>query len=382
MSFHPRWLRGQGARSGTLPLASGRVFKRRSISMAIVSLVTCRVLVASVFFLGGSAWAQSAGAPRPPGPEGYQNNYAHPPKGSFWAWQWERLVKGVPKPPPQGWNLPAMRADPELLRSPAANPSVTWIGHATVLLRIAGKNILFDPIFSQRASPVSFAGPKRMVPLPIDIGQLPKIDAVMVSHNHYDHFDADSIEQLAALPTGSPRFLVPLGLKAWFVERGIERVEEYDWWQTTELDGVKITFVPVQHWSRRTLTDTNATLWGGWVVEGEDLRVIHTGDTGYSKDFRDIGERFGGFDMAFIPIGAYAPRWFMQVMHLDVPEALQVRADLRARRAIGIHWGTFEALTDEPADEPPAWLARQRTEKGLSVDEFDVMAIGETRSLR
>ncbi len=242
--------------------------------------------------------------------------------------------------------------------------------------------MLFDPNFSQRASPVSFAGPKRLVPLPIEVAQLPNIDVVMISHNHYDHFDEEAVVQLAALPTGSPRFLVPLGLKAWFVERGIERVDEYDWWQSTREGEVKITFVPVQHWSRRTLTDTNATLWGGWVVEGEGLRIIHTGDTGYSKDFRDIGERFGGFDMAFIPIGAYAPRWFMQVMHLDVPEALQVRADLRAARAIGIHWGTFEALADEPPDEPPAWLARQRAERGLRVDEFDVMKIGETRSLR
>jgi len=140
--------------------------------------------------------------------------------------------------------------------------------------------------------------------------------------------------------------------------------------------------VPVQHWSKRTLTDANATLWGGWVVEGEGLRVIHTGDTGYSKDFRDIGERFGGFDMAFIPIGAYAPRWFMQVMHLDVPEAVQARADLKAARAIGIHWGTFESLADEPLDEPPLRLARARAARGLGTEQFDVMKIGETRSLR
>ena len=314
--------------------------------------------------------------------EGFQNNYPHAPKASFWAWQWERLLNGLPKPPAEGWKLPAVKTDPALLRSASANPSATWIGHATVLLRIAGMNVLFDPNFSQRASPVSFAGPKRLVPLPIEVVQLPKIDVVMISHNHYDHFDEETVVQLAALPTGSPRFLVPLGLKAWFVERGIERVDEYDWWQATQEGEVKISFVPVQHWSRRTLTDRNATLWGGWVVEGEGLRIIHTGDTGYSKDFRDIGERFGGFDMAFIPIGAYAPRWFMQVMHLDVPEALQVRADLRATRAIGIHWGTFEALADEPPDEPPAWLARQRAERGLRLDEFDVMKIGETRSLR
>jgi L-ascorbate metabolism protein UlaG (beta-lactamase superfamily) len=204
----------------------------------------------------------------------------------------------------------------------------------------------------------------------------------MISHNHYDHLDEATVKRLAAMPQGSPRFLVPLGLKAWFLARGIERVDEYDWWQSTDEGPLRITMVPVQHWSKRTLTDANATLWGGWVVEGEGLRVIHTGDTGYSKDFRDIGERFGGFDMAFIPIGAYAPRWFMQVMHLDVPEAVQARADLKAARAIGIHWGTFESLADEPLDEPPLRLARARAARGLGTEQFDVMKIGETRSLR
>jgi len=314
--------------------------------------------------------------------DGFQNNYPHPEKQSFWAWKWEQMRDGVPKPPPGGWNLPALRTDPVALGSPANNPSMTWIGHATVLVRLAGRTVLFDPIFSDYASPFPFAGPKRIVPLPIDIEDLPRIDVVMISHNHYDHLDEASVKRLAAMPQGSPRFLVPLGLKAWFLERGIERVDEYDWWQSTDEGPLRITMVPVQHWSKRTLTDANATLWGGWVVEGEGLRVIHTGDTGYSKDFRDIGERFGGFDMAFIPIGAYAPRWFMQVMHVDVPEAVQVRHDLKAARAIGIHWGTFESLADEPLDEPPVQLARQRTAHGLAVEQFDVMKIGETRTLK
>ncbi len=249
-----------------------------------------------------------------------------------------------------------------------------------MLVRLAGKNILFDPIFSERASPVSFVGPKRIAPLPIDIPELPRIDVVMISHNHYDHLDLPSVKRLAAMPQGSPRFLVPMGLKAWFIEQGITRVDEYDWWQNTQEDTLRITFVPVQHWSRRRLTDTNQTLWGGWVVEGEGLRIIHTGDTGYSDDFRVIGERLGPFDMAFIPIGAYAPRWFMKIMHLDVPEAVQVRADLRAERALGMHWGTF-VLTDEPADEPPMLLAQSRQARGLTPVQFDVMKIGETRGL-
>ena len=325
----------------------------------------------------GAAFAQGA----PHGPDGYRNNYPHGGRESFWAWQWERLREGLPKPPPGGWNLPAVKTDPATLSSPDTNPSVTWIGHATMLVRLAGKNILFDPIFAERASPLAFAGPRRIVPLPIDIAELPKIDVVLISHNHYDHLDADAVARVAAMPQGSPRFIVPLGLKAWFATLGITNVDEYDWWQETREGDLSITFVPVQHWSRRRLDDTNQTLWGGWVVAGEGLRLIHTGDTGYSKDFRDIGERLGPFDMAFIPIGSYAPRWFMKVMHADVPEAVQIRADLKAARAIGMHWGTFESLADEPPDEPPAVLARQREARGLARVEFDVLKIGETRRL-
>ena len=147
--------------------------------------------------------------------------------------------------------------------------------------------------------------------------------------------------------------------------------------EDTREDTLKISFVPVQHWSKRRLTDTNQTLWGGWVVEGEGLRLIHTGDTGYSRDFQDIGARLGPFDMAFIPIGAYAPRWFMKIMHLDVPEAVQVRADLRARRAIGMHWGTFQ-LTDEGREEPRRALAAARTAAGLAESTFVALEAGRS----
>jgi N-acyl-phosphatidylethanolamine-hydrolysing phospholipase D len=336
-----------------------------------------QTLAVLAFAVAGLASAQSA----PHGPDGYRNNYSQEARGSFWAWQWERWRDGLPSPPPGGWNLPAVKTDADALRSGETSPSVTWIGHATMLVRLGRTFILFDPIFSERASPVSFAGPKRIVPLPIDIAELPTIDIVLISHNHYDHLDAESVKRIAAMPQGSPLFLVPMGLKAWFAELGIARVDELDWWQQTQHGDLRITFVPAQHWSKRTLTDANQTLWGGWVVEGDGLSIIHTGDTGFSQDFRDIGERLGPFDMAFIPIGSYAPRWFMKTMHADVAEAVQIRSDLRAARAIGMHWGTFESLADEPLDEPPRVLARQREQHGFSEDQFDVLKIGETRRL-
>ncbi|HSS26737.1 MAG TPA: MBL fold metallo-hydrolase, partial [Usitatibacter sp.] len=179
----------------------------------------------------------------------------------------------------------------------------------------------------------------------------------------------------------APLFLVPLGLKAWFAGIGIDKVAEYDWWQARVEGPLRFTLLPVQHWSKRTLWDANKTLWGGWAIEGGGLKILHTGDLGYSKDAKDIGDRAGPFDLALIPIGAYAPRWFMKMMHVDPAEALDVRSDVHAARAIGMHWGTFENLTDEPLDEPPRELAARRSAAGLAPDAFDVMKVGETRPI-
>ena len=345
--------------------------------------MTCCRFVALSFAAAAALGTDVYGQFPPPHqtPEGFHNNYPHDPNASFWLWKWEQLKHGVPQAPPGGWRIPFVATDTQALLAPGGEPSLTWIGHASFLIQLAGFNVLVDPQFSQRASPVQFAGPRRIVPLPIDIPALPRIDVVLISHNHYDHLDTDSVRRLAARPPGSPLFLVPLGLKAWFHDKGIDRVEEYDWWQSRADGPLRFTLVPVQHWSKRTPWDTNQTLWGGWVVEGAGVKIVHTGDMGYSQDARDIGERLGPFDLALVPIGAYAPRWFMKVHHVDVPEALRVRADLRAERAIGMHWGTFEHLTDEPLDEPPAWLAHEREAAGLTPAQFGVMKIGETRTI-
>jgi N-acyl-phosphatidylethanolamine-hydrolysing phospholipase D len=313
--------------------------------------------------------------------ERFRNNYPHEPHQSFWAWKWEQLKHGVPEPPPGGWKIPWVKTDAAALRANADEATLTWIGHASFLMQLAGRNVLFDPQFSERASPVQFAGPRRIVPLPIELEELPRIDVVAISHNHYDHLDAATVKRLAAMSQGGPLFLVPLGLAQWFRDHGMERVVELDWWQAHSEGGLVFTLVPAQHWSKRTLWDANRTLWGGWSVAGGGLNILHTGDLGYSRDAIDIGERLGPFDLALIPIGAYAPRWFMKIHHLDVPEALQVRSDVRATAAIGMHWGTFEHLTDEPLDEPPAWLARERARLGLTPAQFDVMKVGETRRL-
>ena len=307
--------------------------------------------------------------------DGFRNNYPHPEKGGYWKWKWDQLREGLPKLPEGGWRF--------ALAKPAfsENPSVTWVGHATVLLRVGGLTVLTDPHFSERASPVAFAGPKRVVPPVPALADLPHIDVVVISHNHYDHLDHESVVRLAAQRGGPPRFFVPLGLRRWFASRGIEATE-MDWWERVDHKGLDVHFVPVQHWSKRTLTDENQSLWGGWVVRHRELSFFFAGDTGYSADFADIRKRFGGFDLAAIPIGAYAPRWFMKIMHLDPAEAVRVHKDVNARRSLAIHWGTFENLTDESLYEPPQLLAEERKRAGLVENDFFVLKHGETRALR
>ena len=308
--------------------------------------------------------------------DGFRNNYPHPKKEGFWRWKWDQLREGLPAEPAGGYRFET--AMPQL----SQNPSVTWVGHATVLVRVGGRSVLTDPHFSERASPLSFAGPKRVVPALPALEELPHIDAVVISHNHYDHLDQESVGRLAEQVGGPPRFYVPLGLKAWFTRRGIADVVELDWWERRDYKGLELHFVPVQHWSKRTLTDENQTLWGGWVIKHPELSFFFAGDTGYSKDFGDIGAKFGGFDLAAIPIGAYAPRWFMQIMHLDPAEAVQVHKDVKARRSVAIHWGTFANLTDESLYEPPQRLAEERKKAGVPDDAFFVLRHGETRVLR
>ena len=333
------------------------------------------------------------------GTAGFQNNYlAFEPKGlaALLKWRIEAAREGLPRPsasatPTRTPDLAFINANASV--KTAMQPAVTWIGHATVLAQLGGINVLTDPHFSRRASPVSFMGPERQVDPGIALAALPRIDVVLISHNHYDHLDDASVRGLNAQAGGPPVFIVPLGLKAWFAELEIVSVVELDWWQSHTVAGpagpAELVLTPVQHGSGRGLTDRMQTLWGGYAVFAPDLHLYFTGDTGYSKDFADIRERFAarqrpkasaGFDLALIAIGAYEPRWFMATQHIDPAEALRIHHDLGAQRSMGIHWGTFE-LTDESLDEPPRRLARERSAQGVAADAFFVTAIGETRRL-
>ncbi len=309
-------------------------------------------------------------------------------------WRWNARAEGLPKPPQAP--IPQVPPDVAWLHANATAaaamvPAVTWVGHATVLAQLGGLNVLTDPIFAERASPVSFVGPRREQPPGLSLAQLPHIDVVMVSHNHYDHLCAPSVRALAAQAGGPPRFVVPLGLKAWFAKLGIHTVDELDWWQSVMVSGAcgrqsEVMLVPAQHWSARGIADRMATLWGGFAMFAPDCHLFFAGDTAYSREFATLKTRFaerqqaGGFDIALLPIGAYEPRWFMAPQHVNVEEALRIHHDLGAQRSLGVHWGTF-ALTDEPLDEPPRELQRLRAAQNVSEDAVFVLPIGGTRVL-
>jgi len=266
---------------------------------------------------------------------------------------------------------PAVAFDPDALRH---NPSLTWIGHSTFLVRMDGVTFLTDPIFSERASPVSFAGPQRLVAPGVPLEALPALDFVLVSHDHYDHFDLASIAALAR--RGVPVF-APLGMGELIVSAG-GRATELDWWQSRTVGAVRVHCVPAQHFSGRSLTDGDRRLWAGWVVEGPTRRFYHAGDSGYFDGFRQIGERLGPIDLAAVPIGAYDPAPIMQFVHLNPEEAVQAAVDVRAATVVGMHWGTFD-LTDEPIDEPPRRFHAAIGRRALDGVAGWTMAVGETR---
>lgn len=312
---------------------------------------------------------------------------------SFWRWQRERWSAELPPQDPS--RVPRVAPDLAALRANPGEATVTWLGHATMLWQVGGLNILTDPHFTERASPFTWVGPRREVPLPATLADLPRIDVVLLTHNHYDHLDEGTVRQLAVQPGGPPLFVVPLGVDLWMRDAGVTRVQRMDWWDRVELDAprgrVVAHFVPAQHWSSRSPWDRNATLWGGFVVEAWDaaglaagatpLRLYYAGDTGYSADFREIGERFGPMDFAQIPVGCYLPRWFMKNQHVNEEEAVRIHLDVKSRLSVGVHWGTFR-LCDDPVEAPLDGLPAARRALGVADEAFVLMALGETRVIR
>jgi len=282
--------------------------------------------------------------------EGFRNRYIGKKDTSFFGFQKMRHF-GEDKWAEydgKGHLVESVATNIEQLNDPADLPRFTWIGHATVLVQYRGINILTDPIFGQRASPVPFAGPKRVTQPALTIEQLPEIHFVLISHNHYDHLDQYTVEKIGNAAT----WLVPLGYKSWFKDLGVTNVKELDWWDEIKVAGARVTATPSQHWTARGLYDRYQQLWAAWSVQIDDFNFWFAGDTGYNdKQFKEIGDRLGPFDLAIIPVGGYEPRWFMKDMHVNPEEAVQIHRDVRSKHSLGIHWGTFP-LTAEPIDAP------------------------------
>ncbi|MCU0792799.1 MAG: MBL fold metallo-hydrolase [Opitutaceae bacterium] len=297
---------------------------------------------------------------------GFRNPVRHEDRTWWDVLRWKATTRGAAWParedtPPQ-----------DASAAPERGVTVTWVGHATFLVRTLGHTLLIDPVWSDRAGPFGVLGPRRIRSAALRFETLPHIDAVLLSHDHYDHCDLRTLRRLAREHPAA-RLLTPLGHEDLARRAGFSAARHtvHDWWDRSETAGLRITATPARHWGNRLSGRRNQRLWGGWYIEAADgARVFFVGDTAWDATmFAGIRDRLGAPDLALIPIGAYAPRWFMREQHCDPREAVAIARALGARRAMGAHWGTFR-LTDEPMDEPPSLLAQARREAGMAEDWF------------
>jgi len=302
-----------------------------------------------------------------------------PSARSFWdlpRWWWQQ-ARGSATPWPKTVPAPASVNLPAVI--PAGRVAATFIGHATYLLQFAGCTVLTDPVFGSRAGPFGLLGPKRVRPPALRLGELPRVDVVLLSHNHYDHLDLSSLRWL--VQHRRPLIVAPLGLKAWLETRGVTNVVELDWWQSHFAGaGVELICTPAQHWSSRWPWDRCLTLWGSFWVKTPAGSVWFAGDTGWGPHFTEVRARLGAPALALLPIGAYEPRWFMTPVHMNPDEAVRAHLAVGAGLSLASHHGTFR-LTDEGIDAPVRDLAAAREKHGLSATAFTAPDFGSTHLL-
>ena len=287
-----------------------------------------------------------------------------------WRWYrtrepaaWPRWIEDPPQPPPP--------------RLAAGVIGATFIGHASWLLQIGGVAVLLDPVWSPRVNPLPFLGPHRVRAPGQALAALPGVELLLVSHCHYDHLDLPTLRE--ARRRFAPPAVTGLGNARHLAKAGFVAARECDWWESVEVAGLRVTYVPAQHFSARTLGDRCRALWGGFVIEAADGAVAwFAGDTGWAPHLAEIGRRFPRIDLALLPIGAYAPRWFMHTQHMDPEEAVRAHRASGARRSLAMHFGTFAGLTDEPIDEPAALLEAAKAHHGVAAGDFTLPGFGET----
>lgn len=298
----------------------------------------------------------------------------HRPHGMKAVVRWgivDRLT-GARRVSPPGPGATRVAPDLDLVHRPAAEPRLTWIGHASFLGSLGGARFLIDPNFSRRVG----AFYPRHVPPGLSPADLPPIDLLLITHSHPDHLDAPSIRRLDR----ATRVVVPEGLGRWFSRRGFREVDELGWWGAVDVAGLKVTLTPARHWSRRSPWDENRTLWGGFVIEGGGLGVYNAGDSALFDGFREIGRRFPGLHAAMLPIGAYSPPWFMEHNHMNPEQACEAFLAVGAEHFVPMHWGTFQ-LTDEPLSEPAERVAEWWRAHATDGKQLHLMKVGETLTL-
>lgn len=302
-----------------------------------------------------------------------------PPSGTpgmMLKWTWQRMRHGLPAAPAPE-SFPLAVPDIALPRAPVQQCRITWLGQSGFLLQLGGLNLLLDPVLSKRASPLSMMGPARIPAAPLRVADLPPIDAVLISHDHYDHLDARTIAQLIERFGAALQFITPLGYTRWFENLGTSSVRVLDWWQSMQFtNDVAFTCLPAQHWTRRGF-DTARRLWCSWLLRAPQRSVYFCGDSGYCPVFREIRDRVGAPDIALLPIGAYEPRWFMKRAHMNPEEAVQTFLDLGAHDFVAMHWGTFR-LTDEPMLEPPLRTRAAWHDHHLPDEQLHIPRHGQT----
>ena len=304
----------------------------------------------------------------------FDDRATQPARGPSDIFRWRVLDrirgKAPAREPDHGVGAPVRDNDGALVRDLAS--SLTWIGHASFLLRMGGLYVTIDPIWSERIQGVV----RRLARPGVALELVPKIDVVLVSHNHYDHLDLPTLKRIGP----GALYVVPLGMASVLRGAGLSHVVELDWWQRHTVGELEVTLVPARHWSMRAPWDRNDSLWGGWLVRGPEGVAYHSGDTGMFEGFREIGKVYGAIDWAMLPIGAYDPTWFMSPQHMGPEEATRAFEIMGAKTLCAMHWGTFK-LTDEPMGEPPERARRAFTERKLGDERLHVYDIGEMRDL-
>lgn len=313
-----------------------------------------------------------------PGPMNprYSNPWPHTQHGVGDILRWKlglppREQARVPDAPdaPAPW----VRLDPaDIAVPPSSGWRAVWLGHASFLLQGCGLSLLVDPVFSRYCAPLPFPSLRRLIPPPCDLTDLPRVDAVLLTHSHYDHLDLPTLRTLGK----DVRLLVAEGHGAWLGRKGFRDGNEVRWHESFSLSpNIRVTATPAQHFTARSLTDRDQAHWCGWRIDSPEGALWHAGDSGYCAAFREIGERYGPVDFGMLPIGAYQPRHIMRPIHMNPDEAVDVFLETRCRRAVGMHWGTFH-LTDEPIGEPPILLESALREKRIAPGLFDAGTVG------